>query len=92
MNSLVAEAIAEYRSKIERGQVLTEIQAFQERLRDDRIEGGDSVGLLHQLREARGGLGDGDGENAGETEHPLRPAAEGTPGGNDRRGDRKSVV
>lgn len=69
---MVAEAIAEYRSKIERGQAVADIQAFQERLRDGRMEGGDSVDLLHRLREARGGLGVGHDEKTAEARHRLR--------------------
>lgn len=80
LNCLVTEAIAEYRSKIERGQVLTEIQALQERLRDGRAEGCDSIDLLHQLREARSGLEDGSGDNSGEPEHPPRPGGDGGSG------------
>jgi len=76
MNWLVAEAIAEYRSKIERGQAIKEIQAFQERLRDGREEGCDSVDLLHRLREARSDLGDGSGEDSAETGSRLRPGQE----------------
>ena len=69
----MGSVIAEYRSKLERGQAVKEIQAFQERLRDGRTEGSDSVGLLHQLREDRGGIGDVHGENAEETKSRLRP-------------------
>ena len=73
LNWLAAEAIAEYRSKIERGQAIADIQAFQERLKDGRREGGDSVDLLHQLRETHGRLENEHIEQAGEAAHRLRP-------------------
>lgn len=76
LNWLVAEAIAEYRSKIERGQAVKEIQAFQAKLRDGRKEGCDSVDLLHRLREARSDLGDGSGEDSAATESSLGPGQE----------------
>lgn len=54
LNCLVSEALAEYRARIERDQAVAEIQAFQESLRDGgRTAGGDSVELLHRLRESR---------------------------------------
>lgn len=75
LNWLVAEAIADYRAKIERSQAIMEIQAFQEELRDGRNKGSDSVDLLCNLRETRVGpaacseterrLGPGQDEGAG---------------------------
>ncbi|MCL6613124.1 MAG: type II toxin-antitoxin system HicB family antitoxin [Firmicutes bacterium] len=77
LNQLAAEAIAEYRSRVERTQAIEEIQAFQERLRELRKEGVDSVDLLHRLREARGGFGDGACGDPGETAGRLQTGPSG---------------
>ena len=53
LNSMVAEAIAQYQTKLERQYVIGEIKAFQARLRNGRKEGADSVDLLRHIRETR---------------------------------------
>lgn len=73
LNCLAAEAIAEYRAKIERGQAVADIRAFQEKLRDGRREGGDSLELLRDLRAARGNPGNSPDEKAEKPGRPRRP-------------------
>lgn len=53
LNSMVAEAIAQYQTKLERQHAIGEIKAFQARLRNGRKEGADSVDLLRHIRETR---------------------------------------
>ncbi|MDI7248185.1 MAG: hypothetical protein QME92_12105 [Bacillota bacterium] len=53
LNSVVAEAIAQYEARVERREAISRIRAFQRRLRDARKQGSDSVELLRQIREAR---------------------------------------
>lgn len=52
LNLLAAEAISEYRAKIERDRTVAAIQAHQEELREHG-EGIDSVNVLREMREAR---------------------------------------
>lgn len=53
LNSVVAEAIAQYEARVERREAISRIRAFQRRLRDTHEQGSDSVELLRQIREAR---------------------------------------
>lgn len=53
LNSVVAEAIAQYEARVERREAISRIHAFQRRLRDGHKQGSDSVELLRQIREAR---------------------------------------
>lgn len=53
LNSMVAEAIAQYQIKIERQHVIGEIEAFQARLRNGHGKGTDSADLLDHIRESR---------------------------------------
>ncbi|NPV52657.1 MAG: hypothetical protein HPY71_03940 [Firmicutes bacterium] len=58
LNSVVAEAIAQYGTKLERHQAISRIQTFQMQLRDGRKEGSDSVDSLRRIRETRSKRGD----------------------------------
>lgn len=53
LNSVVAEAIAQYEARAERREAISRIRAFQRRLRESRKQGSDSVEFLRQMREAR---------------------------------------
>lgn len=53
LNSMVAEAIAQYQTKIERQHAISQIEAFQAQLRDGRREGSDSVEILRDVRQTR---------------------------------------
>lgn len=53
LNSVVAEAIAQYGAKQERAEAIQMIREFQAHLRDERTEGADSVKALRQIREMR---------------------------------------
>ena len=53
LNSVVAEAIAQYEARVERREAISRIHAFQRRLRDAHKQGSDSVELLRRIREAR---------------------------------------
>lgn len=54
LNSVVAEAVAQYGARLKREQAIARIQAFQDRLRSRGPIGTDSVDLLREMRESRG--------------------------------------
>ena len=53
LNSVVAEAIAQYGAKQERADAIQMIRRFQAKLRDKGTGGTDSVKILHEIREMR---------------------------------------
>lgn len=53
LNSVVAEAIAQYTARQERAEAIQMIREFQAHLRETRAEGIDSVKVLHEIREMR---------------------------------------
>jgi len=53
LNSIVADAIAKYGTKLERSRTITDILDFQQRLRRGKGKGTDSVEHLRTIRRAR---------------------------------------
>jgi surfactin synthase thioesterase subunit len=53
LNAVVTEAIAEYGRKIERGEVLRQLEDFHKELRASGRKGSDSVELLREMRKER---------------------------------------
>lgn len=81
LNSVVAEAIAQYEARVERREAISRIHAFQRRLRDAHKQGSDSVELLRRIREARANRQIPDDETfAGREEAGNRGPGAGTSG------------
>lgn len=53
LNSVVAEAVAQYEARLERAEVIEAIQGFQTRLRNGVAKTSDSVEILRRLRSGR---------------------------------------
>lgn len=92
LNSVVAEAIAEYEARVERREAIDRIRALQRRLRDAHKQGTDSVELLRQIRQVRADQQPLDGKPRAAHEEAVnrRPHAGGIDGASGGESDNAS--